>query len=43
MAKAPTQDLVKHDEAKDKGAKVTYKKTCEKSPLFPHGTDRPKK
>jgi hypothetical protein len=42
-AKAPLQELVKHDAAKDKDAKPTYAKTCEKSPLYPHGTDKPKK
>jgi hypothetical protein len=42
-AKAPLQDLVKHDASKDKDAKVSYKKTCAKSPIFPHGSDKPKK
>jgi len=41
--KSAVQALVKHDEAKDKGAKPTYKKSCSKSPMYPHGTDKPKK
>jgi len=38
-AKAPAKDIVKHDEKKCKEtAKATFKKTCEKSGKFPHGS-----
>ena len=36
-AKGPVKEAVKHDEAKDAGKKVDYKKTCADSGKFPHG------
>jgi len=36
-AKSPAKDAIKHDETKDAGKKVEFKKTCADSGKFPHG------
>jgi hypothetical protein len=41
-ARSPVKELVKHDEAKDKGKTPDVVRTCELSPKFPHGTEKPK-